>query len=143
MAKKKRKVGITIDPEIWDEAGLKIPNRSEFIEDQFRIYLGIDNTEERELISLIEDKNAELSVLEGKLCKLREKRLGGIDDLDSDLDLFSAPMVSLGRLHEGMGFVGKNQIKRFAKKHDVPYDALLEHVVNEGFVVKEFGEVPK
>ena len=135
--KSKKKVSISIDPDVWDEAKAKLPNRSEFIQTQIELYLGNDLSEEREILRLIEEKNAELSVLEGKLCKLREARLSRV----VELDIFEAPMKSLSRLHSNLGMVGKNQIKTFAKKNDVPYDALLEHVMGEGFNVVNYAEV--
>lgn len=135
----KKKVSISIDPNVWAEAKLKLGNCSAFIEEQLNTYLRNDLSEERELLKLIEEKNAELSILEGKLCKLREARLTKINQLD----IFEAPMISLNRLHDGLGHVGKNQIKAFAHKNDVPYDALLEHVIDSGLNVVNFAEVAK
>lgn len=135
----KKKVSISIDPDIWEDAKIKLGNCSQFIESQLEMYLGNDLSEEREVLKLIEEKNAELSVLEGKLCKLREARLSKVDDMN----IFEAPMVSIRRIHGNLGHVGKNQIKRFANQNDVPYDALLEHVINEGLRVVNFAEVRK
>lgn len=135
----KKKVSISIDPDIWEDAKIKLGNCSQFIESQLEMYLGNDLSEEREVLKLIEEKNAELSVLEGKLCKLREARLSKVDDMN----IFEAPMVSIRRIHGNLGHVGKNQIKRFANQNDVPYDALLEHVVSEGLRVVNFAEVRK
>ena len=134
---KKKKVSISIDPVLWDEAGVKIPNRSAFIEEQLELYLANDLSEEKEVLELIDEKNAELSVLEGKLCKLREARLKKV----KDVDIFDAPMVSINRLHSKLGHVGKNQIKMFAKNNDVPYDALLQYVVDLGLNIVNFAEV--
>ena len=97
----KKKVSISIDPNVWAEAKLKLGNCSAFIEEQLNTYLRNDLSEERELLKLIEEKNAELSILEGKLCKLREARLTKINQLD----IFEAPMISLNRLHDGLGHV--------------------------------------
>lgn len=135
----KKKVSISIDPEIWENAKLKLDNCSAFIEEQLDVYLSNDLTEERELLKLIEEKNAELSILEGKLCKLREARLSKVNDMD----IFEAPMVSLNRLHSGLGCIGKNQIKIFANKNNVPYDALLDHVISSGLNVVNYAEVAK
>lgn len=133
----KKKVSISIDPDIWEDARSKLGNCSNFIESQLEMYLGNDLSEEREVLKLIEEKNAELSVLEGKLCKLREARLSKVDEMN----IFEAPMISINRIHVNLGYVGKNQIKRFASRNEVPYDALLEHVINEGLNVVNFAEV--
>lgn len=131
----KKKVSISIDPDIWEDAKIKLGNCSNFIENQLEMYLGNDLSEEREVIKLIEEKNAELSVLEGKLCKLREARLSKVE-----MNIFEAPMVSINRIHVNLGHVGKNQIKRFASRNEVPYDALLEYVIKEGLNVVNFAE---
>lgn len=133
----KKKVSISIDPDIWEDAKIKLGNCSNFIESQLEMYLGNDLSEEREVLKLIEEKNAELSVLEGKLCKLREARLSKVDEMN----IFEAPMVSINRIHGNLGHIGKNQIKRFASRNEVPYDALLEHVINDGLNVVNFAEV--
>lgn len=133
----KKKVSISIDPDIWEDAKIKLGNCSNFIESQLEMYLGNDLSEEREVLKLIEEKNAELSVLEGKLCKLREARLSKVDEMN----IFEAPMVSINRIHGNLGHIGKNQIKRFASRNEVPYDALLEYVINEGLNVVNFAEV--
>lgn len=133
----KKKVSISIDPDIWEDAKIKLGNCSNFIESQLEMYLSNDLSEEREVLKLIEEKNAELSVLEGKLCKLREARLSKVDEMN----IFEAPMISINRIHGNLGYVGKNQIKRFASRNEVPYDALLEHVINEGLNVVNFAEV--
>lgn len=133
----KKKVSISIDPDIWEDAKIKLGNCSNFIESQLEMYLGNDLSEEREVLKLIEEKNAELSVLEGKLCKLREARLSKVDEMN----IFEAPMVSINRIHGNLGYIGKNQIKRFASRNEVPYDALLEYVINEGLNVVNFAEV--
>lgn len=135
----KKKVSISIDPDIWEDAKIKLGNCSNFIESQLEMYLSNDLSEEREVLKLIEEKNAELSVLEGKLCKLREARLSKVDEMN----IFEAPMVSINRIHGNLGYIGKNQIKRFASRNEVPYDALLDHVVNEGLNVVNFAEVGK
>ena len=134
---KKKKVSISIDADLWDEAGVKIPNRSAFIEEQLELYLANDLSEEKEVLELIDEKNAELSILEGKLCKLREARLKKV----KDVDIFENPMVSINRVHSKLGHVGKNQIKMFAKRNEVPYDALLQHVEGLGFNIVNFAEV--
>lgn len=139
MTDKKKKVSISVDADLWNEAGEKIPNRSAFIEEQLELYLSNDLSEEKEVLELIDEKNAELSILEGKLCKLREARLSKV----KDVNIFDAPMVSINRIHGKLGEIGKNQIKRFAKSNDVPYDALLEYVVGCGLNVVNYCEVGK
>ena len=139
MTEKKKKVSISIDANLWDEAGEKIPNRSAFIEEQLELYLANDLSEEKEVLDLIDEKNTELSILEGKLCKLREARLSKV----KSINIFEAPMVSINRIHDKLGMIGRNQIKRFAKGNEVPYDALLEHVLEEGLNVVNYCEVGK
>ncbi|MBQ6219662.1 MAG: hypothetical protein IJH63_00950 [Methanobrevibacter sp.] len=132
----KKKVSISIDSEVWEDAGKKIPNRSEFIEKILKYYLDNVCMDEQLIIKNIGKLNAELSVLETRLLNIRKNRLSKIDEKD----IFEAPMVTINRLHEGLGEIGKNQIEKFAKQYDVSYDELLEHIESLDYNIVNYAE---
>ena len=135
----KKTVCITVDEEIWEEAGCKLGSRSDFCENQMRLFLELNNDAEDELLQQIQEKRDEINVLEDKLCAYRKERLSEVQDSL----ILDQPMVSINRLHDNMGQVGKNQIKMIAKRNGVPFDLLLEHCRVSGLNIVNFGEVPR
>ena len=137
MAKIKR--CISIDEEVWEKAGGKLENRSAFIEHQLRLAVDLANDEEDAILKTIAEKREEINVLEDELCSYRKKRL----QKSQENHLFDTAMVSINRLHENLGEVGKNQIKNIAKRNRIPYDLLLNHCYEQNLKIVNFGAVPK
>ena len=135
----KKSVSITVDSEIWEEAGEKLASRSEFCENQLKLFLELNIDEEDEILQQIQDKRDEINVLEDQLCARRKARL----DKAKSSFIFDDAMVSINRINERLGHVGKNQIKNFARKNGVPFDLLLEHCRVSGLNIVNFGEVPR
>ena len=135
----KKSVTITVDCDVWEEAGNKLDSRSEFCESQLRLFLQLDNDKEDELLQQIQDKRDEINVLEDKLCAYRKERL---TNAQNNL-VFADAMVSINRLNDKLGCVGKNQIKRIAKSNGVPFDLLLEHCRSCDLNIVNYGDVPK
>lgn len=135
----KKSVTITVDENIWELAKDKLPcSRSEFFENQLRLYLDIEDPEAK-IVEKISKKENEINVLKDKLCTIRrEKQLR----LEAS-NVFENAMVTINRLHDRLGCVGRNQIRNIAKRCDVPSNELEKHVVNQGFTVVNFMEVPK
>lgn len=135
----KKTVCITVDKEIWEEAGSKLDSRSDFCENQMRLFLELNNDAEDELLQQIQEKRDEINVLEDKLCAYRKERLSRAQDSL----ILDEPMVSINRIHSRLGDVGKNQIKMIAKRNGVPFDLLLEHCRVSGLNIVNFREVPR
>lgn len=135
----KKNVCITVDEEVWEEAGAKLESRSDFCENQLRLFLELNNDDEDELLQQIQDKRDEINVLEDKLCAFRKERLSKAQDSL----ILEAPMVSINRIHDKLGQIGKNQIKMLAKNNGVPFDLLLEHCRVSGLNIVKYGEVPR
>lgn len=128
---------IHIDEELLKNT--KIKNYDDFFETQIRLYLNNDFSEELELLNMIEKKHDELTVLMDRLCELRKSRSEKIEDMT----IFDEAMISLNRINENLGMVGKNQIKKFAKKHTIPYQALLNHARECGLNIVNYAEPQK
>ena len=106
----KKSVTITVDENIWELAKDKLPcSRSEFFENQLRLYLDIEDPEAK-IVEKISKKENEINVLKDKLCTIRrEKQLR----LEAS-NVFENAMVTINRLHDRLGCVGRNQIRNVA-----------------------------
>lgn len=135
----KKKISLTIEEELWDDANHRIKNKSKFVETALRSYLYGDVSEEEEIVEEIEDLTSQLEILKVKLCALRESRRKSLTDDES----FEAPMMTLNRLYGALGYVGENQIKKFARIHNVDERSLKKHIVKKGWKIMPFAEVNK
>lgn len=135
----KKTVTITVDENIWELAKDQLPvSRSEFFENQVRLFLDVDDPEKK-IVDKITKKENEINVLKDKLCHIRrEKQL----KLESD-NVFDEAMMTLDRLHGNLGCIGRNQIRKVARRCDVPSNELENHCVKCGLNVVNFMEVPK
>lgn len=135
----KKSVTLTVDENIWELAKDKLPvSRSEFFENQLRLFLNVDDPEAK-IVEKITKKENEINVLKDKLCHIRrEKQL----KLESD-NVFDEAMITLNRLHDNLGCIGRNQIRNVARRCDVPTNELEKHCVQFGLTVVNFMEVPK
>lgn len=130
---------VTIDDNKWEAlAGVVNGSRSAWIERQIDIVLNIDD-EEAKLIQEIENLDNKLNVAKDKLCQIRKAKKERLEAAT----VFDECMVPLNRLHENLGCIGRNQIRIFARKHDVPALELEEHCIDQGLNVVNYMEVPK
>lgn len=130
---------ITIDDNKW-EALTHVVNgsRSAWIERQIDIVLNIED-EEAKLLQKIERLDNQLNVAKDKLCQIRQAKKERLEAAN----VFDECMISLNRLHDNLGGIGRNQIRHIARKNDVPALELEEHCVSLGLNVVNFMEVPK
>lgn len=127
---------VYISSDVWEEMGLRFGNkRSQQIEDLCINFLNMEDDTERELVNQITEYKQKLEVAETRLCKLREKKHKK-QKMDENYD---EPLELLSRFQVRNGFVGKNQIKTFAKKQSLSYDTLLEKCVEAGFKIENYG----
>ena len=49
-------------------------------------------------------------------------------------------MDTVQRIHERLGFVGKNQLKNISKQQQVSFDVLVGSVINEGLNLVNYAE---
>lgn len=127
---------VYISSDVWEEMGLRFGNkRSQQIEDLCINFLNMEDDTERELVNQITEYKQKLEIAETRLCKLREKKHKK-QKMDENYD---EPLELLSRFQVRNGFVGKNQIKTFAKKQSLSYDTLLEKCVEAGFKIENYG----
>lgn len=134
----KKTVALTIDSIIWEQAKEKLPQgRSEFVEEQLRKAIGLSDDKETELRKKIAKHQDEINVLESQLCKIREERLKNKKEQDNGYDNV---METVHRIHERLGYVGKNQLKNISKQQQVSFDVLVDCVINEGLNLVNYAE---
>lgn len=139
MMANKIRVNLTVDPNLWQLAKDKLPcSRSEFFENQLKLFLGIEDNES-EILKDIKLRENEINALKDKLCHIRkEKQL----ELESNRSMEKA-MVSLNRIHERLGMIGVNQIRNMSHVHKVEFEDLKKECENNCMNIVEFAEVPK
>lgn len=127
---------VYMNQDVWEEMGLRFGNkRSQQIEDLCINFLNMEDDTERELVNQITEYKQKLEVAETRLCKLREKKHEK-QKIDKNYD---EPLESLSRFQVANGFVGKNQIKSFAKRHNLSYEVLFDKCVEAGFKIENYG----
>ena len=122
---------------IWEQAKEKLPQgRSEFVEEQLRKAIGLSDDKETELRKKIAKHQDEINVLESQLCKIREERL----KKEKAINVYDNALNAIRRIHERLGCVGKNQIKNISKQQQVPFEGLIDCVINEGLNLVNYAE---
>ena len=130
---------ITIDDNKWEALNHVVTgSRSAWIERQIDIALNVED-EEAKLLQKIEKLDNQLNVAKDKLCQIRQAKKEKLEAAN----VFDTCMVSLNRLHDNLGCIGKNQIRYIARINDVPALELEEHCIDQGLKVVNFIEVPK
>lgn len=120
MAKKKS-VSITIDPDLWEMAGEKLhAGRSQFIEKQLRLAMGMEESEEAKLMKEAAKLQDKLNVVQARICEIRERKR---KEKQREKDL-KGIKETLDRFKEVRGFVAVNQLKSLARNQDIDYDIL-------------------
>lgn len=133
----KKTVTLTIDAVVWEQAKEKLPcGRSEYIEEQLRKGIGLSDDKEVELRKKIAKHQDEINVLESQLCKIREERL----KKEKAINVYDNALNAIRRIHERLGCVGKNQIKNISKQQQVPFEGLIDCVINEGLNLVNYAE---
>lgn len=130
---------ITIDKNVWALAKDKLPtSRSAFIEHQIKLFLNIEDPEQK-VLDKICSKKQELHALEDKLYSIQEakklKKENGID--------FSNCMIPVNRLVSNQGNIGRNQLRNIAHQNDVSSEDLEQHCIENDIEIVNFAEVPK
>ncbi len=128
MAKNKKTVAITIDPELWEMADEKLPVcRSQFIETQLKKYMGLEDSEIdvltkeiEELREEIQKLNDEINIRQTRICEIKKRE----EKEAQKQEELSSVKETLERFKEARGYASKKQLKTLAKHQDVDYDVL-------------------
>lgn len=133
-------VTVMVDPDVWRASKNKLSvTRSDFINEQLCIAIDAADDEETVLRNEIIDLQNEINVKESRLCKLRAERL----ENEQKECMFDEVMVTVDRIIDRNGFIGKDQLRNISKQRDVAYNSLLNHVLDLGYDVQNYGLVVK
>lgn len=133
-------VTVMLDPDVWRASKNKLSvTRSDFINEQLCIAIDAADDEETVLRNEIIDLQNEINVKESRLCKLRAERL----ENERKECMFDEVMVTVDRIIDRNGFIGKDQLRNISKQRDVAYNSLLNHVLDLGYDVQNYGLVVK
>ena len=56
------------------------------------------------------------------------------------INVYDNALNTIHRIHEHLGCVGKNQIKNISKQQQVPFEGLIDCVINEGLNLVNYAE---
>lgn len=130
---------VEVDSELYEKASLKVENIDKYIEQELRLLVDNDFSDEFDVLVELSEKIDEIRELETKLVNLRENRIGRVVDNQR----FDECMVVITRIHDNLDMIGKNQIKSIAKRNNVSYDSLLELVKREGYNIVNYTGMSK
>lgn len=130
---------VEINSDLYEKASKKVDNISDYIEQQLRLLVNDDFSEEFDVLLELSEKMDEIRELETRLVNLRNNRIGNV----VNTPVFDECMIVIKRIHNNLDMIGKNQIKSIAKRNNVPYDALLEYVKDCGFNIVNYTGVSK
>ena len=129
---------INISDDVWLRLTEEVNgSNSATIEHLLRLYLD-EGDEEAELMKLAEKQQRELDITLAKLCDIREKKR----KRKKQDSLYDAPLVTINRIYDKLGFVGKNQIIQIAKQHNLDEDLLIDKCVKSNIKVVKFYNPP-
>lgn len=136
---KQIEVKLNVDEHLWLLAKDKLNmSGSEFLEYALRLYLREDSQVSRVFKKGIK-LQSELDKVSARLYKLENKNAKNIN-----FDEFKEAMDTVYRIHEVLGYVGKNQLKNIADQREFNYNEWVRYVESkEGMIVKNYGELPK
>ena len=118
---------VEINEDLYKEASTKVDNVIQFIEQQLIILINDDFSDELELLVQLSEKVDEIKELESELVRVRKRRMQQGNKYD-----FDEVLVTINRIHDNLGMIGKNQIKSIAKRNNVSYDVLLAYLKKDG-----------
>ena len=83
---------------------------------------------------------SELNQIQGRMYKLQNKN----KENNNNQELYEKAMVTVNRIHNELGYIGKNQIRRIANQNELNSEHFLRYVQKqEDIIVKNYGALPK
>lgn len=130
---------ITVDEDLWLRAKDELDmSRSEFVDYALTIFL-VEDSEISRLMKKGAKLQAELNQTIGRIQSLENKN-NGKDNRKSYEEL----MPTVYRIHNVLGYIGKNQLRKLASQNEVNPSGFIRYVEKqEDIVVKKYGDLPK
>ena len=82
----------------------------------------------------------ELNNVKNKMYLLEKKNRSNKDNQKA----YDNCMVTVDRIHNALGYIGKNQLRKIANQNNLNHNDLIRYVSRlEGYTVTNFGDLPK
>ena len=138
-----KRIQVKMPEEMYEMAKIAIGdgNMSSFVRESIDNYL--KGGEDRETLQQeIQKKERELIVLRQKLSdKIREDEVK--KNWISESDGFQKACSAITRIHNNLGYIGKNQVYVFSETWNCSKADLLEYCKNNKYNVTNYGAVPQ
>lgn len=136
----KIKKTIMIDEQLWlavkDELNISL---GEFVEQSLRLFTGED-TEMSSLMKKGAKLQSELNQIQGRMYKLMNKN----KENRHNQELFDNAMNTIQRIHDKLGYIGKNQLRKIANQNEINADDLIRYCQKKPeIIIKNYGALPK
>jgi succinate dehydrogenase/fumarate reductase flavoprotein subunit len=136
----KIKKTIMIDEQLWlavkDELNISL---GEFVEQSLRLFTGED-TEMSSLMKKGTKLQSELNQIQGRMYKLMNKN----KENRHNQELFDNAMDTIQRIHDKLGYIGKNQLRKIANQNEINADDLIRYCQKKPeIIIKNYGALPK
>lgn len=131
---------IIIDEALWDSVknDLNI-SLGEFVEQSLLLFAGKD-TEMGRLMKKATQLQSELNQIQGRIYKLQNKNKDNIDNQE----LYEKAMVTVNRIHNVLGYIGRNQLRNIANQNEINSEHFIRYVQKQdGITIKNYGALPK
>lgn len=76
----------------------------------------------------------ELDKIKQKLYEIEKK---------NDEEDYTDALVTINRIHDKLGYIGKNQIRKVAHNYDLNPKNLIEYLSKNDYTITNFGDAPK
>lgn len=132
----KKTVGITIDKDIWELAGLILPcSRSKFIENTLKEYINSSNDIEK-LKNELKEKETEISILKQKIEQIED-----IEAKNSkDINIINKAMTTVYNIVNAHGKISKEQINYIARNNTIKETVLIDKIEKENIKIVLYTE---
>lgn len=129
-----------IDEQLWlavkDELNISL---GEFVEQSLRLFTGED-TEMSSLMKKGTKLQSELNQIQGRMYKLMNKN----KENRHNQELFDNAMDTIQRIHDKLGYIGKNQLRKIANQNEINADDLIRYCQKKPeIIIKNYGALPK
>lgn len=138
MTKKKR-VNITVDPDLWALAKSMRLNCSEICNDALKLAVDVQD-DRKQMLEAIEKKYKEIGMLEKYMEKIEEAEERVNESIGTDEDRLEDAINTIMRVNKDKGWVGTNFIFQIANHLKLDYNELIIKLPEE-VEIRKFQEV--
>lgn len=136
----KTKVTLEISKELYIASKDKLDmSLNDFIEYSLSMYIFNDDEYSTLFKKACKHYN-ELNNVKNRMYALERKNRSNKDNQK----YYDKAMVTVTRIHNRLGYIGKNQLRKIANQNNLNHNDLIRYVSNlDGFTVTNFGNLPK